>query len=322
MEAHAPPTFTVFTPTHNRAHMIDRVYESLRQQTVRDFEWLVIDNESKDGTPQLMNSWRRQADFPIRYIYKRDEGYPTSYNLALQEARGTYMVEIASDDACAPHALERFLFHWNSIPPEQREQYATITALCADQHGRPHGQPLPQAVLDADYCEMRYRYRIGGEKWGCQRLAATREFPHMLLPNGEYAVEGHVWRAVGKRYRTRYINEILHTFWIHEGQLTRGSPASAAQRNVAWHRSVLGEDLEWFRCAPAEFARSAANYSRFAFHTGIGVREQARQMRRPLARALWLGTLPLGWLACRRDRWRAARHTPAQEMYVPQNNAG
>ncbi|KPV49426.1 hypothetical protein SE17_32690, partial [Kouleothrix aurantiaca] len=87
-----------------------------------------------------------------------------------------------------------------------------------DQDGRPHGEPLPSDILDAEYCAMRYRYQIGGEKWGCQRLAATRDFPHERLPNGEYAVEGHVWRAVGKRYRTRYINEILHTFWIHEGQ--------------------------------------------------------------------------------------------------------
>lgn len=322
METHAPPTFTVFTPTHNRAHMIDRVYESLRQQTVRDFEWLVIDNESKDGTPQLMERWSNEADFPIRYIYKRDEGYPTSYNIALQESRGTYMVEIASDDACAPNALERFLFHWNNIPAAEREQYATVTALCADQDGRPHGEPLPQAVLDAEYCEMRYRYQIGGEKWGCQRLAATRDFPHERLPNGEYAVEGHVWRAVGKRYRTRYINEILHTFWIHEGQLTRVAPASAAQRNVAWHRSVLLEDIDWLRYAPGEFLRSAANYSRFAFHAGLRLRTQARQMRGLRARGLWLATLPLGWLAYRRDRRRAARQAPAQEMYVQQNNAG
>lgn len=322
METQAQPTFTVFTPTHNRAHMIDRVYESLRRQTLRDFEWLVIDNESKDGTPQLMERWSSEADFPIRYIYKRDEGYPTSYNLALQEAHGTYMVEIASDDACAPNALERFLFHWNSIPAGEREQYSTITALCADQNGRPHGPPLPQAVIDSEYCEMRYHYQIGGEKWGCQRLAATRDFPHERLPNGEYGVEGHVWRAVGKRYRTRYINEILHTFWVHDGQLTRAAPATAAHRNSNWHESVLNHDIAWFRQAPGEFIRSAAHYSRFAFHKGMGPRAQSARMRHPLARMLWAATLPLGWLVYRRDLWRAARQVRAQEKYVPQNNAG
>ena len=38
--------FTVFTATYNRAHMLHRVYHSLRAQTFRDFEWLVVDDGS------------------------------------------------------------------------------------------------------------------------------------------------------------------------------------------------------------------------------------------------------------------------------------
>lgn len=315
MEPQPQPTVTVFTPTHNRAHTLDRVYQSLCRQTFRDFEWLVIDNESTDGTPQLIKRWRAEAQFPIRYIYKRDEGYPTSYNLALREARGVYMTEIASDDACVPHALERFMFHWNSIPADQREQYATVTALSADQHGQLHGQEFPQPVTDSSFCEMRYRYRVRGEKWGCQRLAVTRQFPYIRLPNGEYAAEGHVWREVGNLYRTRYISEVLHTFWVHDGQLTRAAPASAAYRNTAWHQSVLHEDIAWFHEAPLEFARSAAHFSRFAFHAGLDLRAQARQMHNLLARALWAGMLPLGWLCYRRDLWRAGRQPLSQELY-------
>ncbi|MEH7574008.1 glycosyltransferase family 2 protein, partial [Cytobacillus firmus] len=42
--------FTVFTPTYNRAHTIERVYESLKVQTFRDFEWLIVDDGSLDNT--------------------------------------------------------------------------------------------------------------------------------------------------------------------------------------------------------------------------------------------------------------------------------
>jgi Glycosyltransferases involved in cell wall biogenesis len=47
------PQFTVFTPTYNRAQTIHRVYDSLRAQTLRDFEWLVVDDGSTDATPDL-----------------------------------------------------------------------------------------------------------------------------------------------------------------------------------------------------------------------------------------------------------------------------
>ena len=66
-------TFTVFTATRNRAHTLPRVYESLKAQTFRDFEWLIIDNESTDGTPDLVARWQDEAPFPVRYIIRPTE---------------------------------------------------------------------------------------------------------------------------------------------------------------------------------------------------------------------------------------------------------
>ena len=43
-------TFTVFTPTFNRAVSIHRVYESLQSQAFHDFEWLIVDDGSEDDT--------------------------------------------------------------------------------------------------------------------------------------------------------------------------------------------------------------------------------------------------------------------------------
>ena len=59
---------TVFTPTYNRAYALPHLYETLQEQTFRDFEWLIVDDGSSDNTEELIQSWINDARLPIRYI--------------------------------------------------------------------------------------------------------------------------------------------------------------------------------------------------------------------------------------------------------------
>ena len=47
---------TIFTPTFNRAYRLPALYESLKKQTVKDFEWLVVDDGSQDETSALFEN--------------------------------------------------------------------------------------------------------------------------------------------------------------------------------------------------------------------------------------------------------------------------
>ena len=80
------PLFTVFTATYNRAHTLPRVLECLEAQTLRDFEWLIVDDGSTDGTQELVDSWRSRTDFPIRYEYQQHAGKHVAFNRGVQEA--------------------------------------------------------------------------------------------------------------------------------------------------------------------------------------------------------------------------------------------
>ena len=90
------PTITVFTPTYNRKDTLQRLYRSLCAQTVFDFEWLIVDDGSTDGTEAAAGSFS-SAQFPVRYIKKENGGKHTAYNLALQQATGTYFLCVDSD---------------------------------------------------------------------------------------------------------------------------------------------------------------------------------------------------------------------------------
>ncbi|MFA5161073.1 MAG: glycosyltransferase family A protein [Elusimicrobiales bacterium] len=299
------PTFTVFTATYNRARTLHRVWESLCAQTFRSFEWIVVDDNSADNTAELVESWRAQADFPVRFYRQRKPGKHMASNLAAELAGGELFLPLDSDDGCVPSALERFIFHWRAIPEGERAGFSAVTALAADQHGRPAGGKFPKDILDSDSLEMKYRWRVKGEKWGFQRTDVMRRFPfpdqpHRALP------EGIVWSGIARHYKTRYINEVLRIYWIEprSGAMTGGGFASACAAGYGyWHQNVLNTELDWFRFAPLDFLAAAAHYARFSFHGGLNLSWQWRGLR-PAARALWLAAFPLGFLAFLSDKMR------------------
>ena len=107
---------TIFTATYNRAHTLHRAFESLRAQTFRDFEWLVVDDGSIDGTNELVAGWMETADFPIRYLRQNHSGKHFAHNLALSEARGLLFTVLDSDDALPSDALGKLKQCWISFP--------------------------------------------------------------------------------------------------------------------------------------------------------------------------------------------------------------
>src|SRR5436305_1126064 len=119
-------TFTVFTPTYNRAKTLSRVYESLINQTFKDFEWLIIDDGSVDEneTFTLIKSWQTKAFFPIRYVHQENAGKHIAFNKAVQLAGGEFFVPLDSDDACFSNALEKFLKLWHEIPIDKRSAFS------------------------------------------------------------------------------------------------------------------------------------------------------------------------------------------------------
>lgn len=296
-------TFTVFTPTLNRANTLPRVYKSLNAQTFRDFEWLIVDDGSTDGTQLLVQKWREEANFVIRYMRQERCGKHIATNRAVDSARGKLFLTLDSDDECVPQALDRFLYHWGSIPPNDREAFSAVTGLCLDQEGRLVGKKFPRDVIDSNSSEIRYRYKVYGEKWGFQRTDVLREFPFSEEVRGVYVPEGIVWSAISQCYKTRYVNEALRIYWIDQPSMTHGrAPGFNAIGGVMQHLATLNTELRYFRYAPVSFLKSAVHYVRFSLHTGRSFIEQRKKLDKKFARFLWWLALPIGVTCYHRDR--------------------
>ncbi len=299
------PRFTVFTPTYNRADSLHRPYDSLRHQTFRDFEWLIVDDGSTDGTADLVARWAQDGDVQIRYIRQEHAGLGAAFNRGVQEARATLFLELDSDDECRLTSLEVFARLWDGIPANQRDRFCSVTVLCSDVDGAVVGDRFPVDVFDSDYLEIRYRYRLGSEKWGCHRRDVLARFPFPELPPGQtYATHGVIWGPIARAgYKIRYANEPLLTYYADrsDNMSQERAEAVAFSRRV-YHHAALTEDLRWFRVSPLAFIKSALQYARFSFHSGIGVVGQIRDLGLWGSRLLWAVALPAGYLLARRDR--------------------
>jgi glycosyltransferase involved in cell wall biosynthesis len=294
-------TFTVFTPTYNRAHSLERVYESLSSQSFRDFEWLVVDDGSNDNTRKLIMKWSAEASFTIRYLFQTNQGKHVAFNRAVHEAKGMFFLVADSDDWFVPEALERFRYYWLQIPGQVRDQFTGVTCLCMDQGGVIIGTRFPDNPTDSDSLEIRYRYRVSGEKWGFHRTDVLRQFPFPVQEGMKYVPEGIVWGRIARRYKTRFINETLRIYAGDAGnQLTKRTPREAAFLRI-YYAEVMSNELDFFIDDPWSFVKIAVHYVRFSFLAGDGVCSQLWRLKGVGSWLLWLAALMPGAIVAIRD---------------------
>ena len=126
-------TLTIFTPAYNRAHTIGRTYQSLCHQTCKDFEWLVVDDGSTDGTQQLVEGWMAENKIPIRYIYQENQGMHGAHNTAYRNIDTPLNTCIDSDDYMPDDAVEKILACWKD---HGSDQFAGIIGLDVTEDGQ------------------------------------------------------------------------------------------------------------------------------------------------------------------------------------------
>lgn len=289
-------TFTVFTPTYNRAHLLPRAYESLQKQTFRDFEWLIIDDGSTDGTDALVQQWRQEADFPIRYYWQENRGLNAAINKGVEHAAGRIFVKLDSDDWLVLDALERMLRCWESIPTEARDSFVGIAGLCATPDGKIIGTPFPKDVMDANAVTIRTLHHVTGDKFGANRIEVLREYFPYPGNLGRYIPEALMWNRIARKYKIRFVNEVFaYIDYQSEGMSTTQAKKwllympEVAPAMRLYYRELGELPPEW---VPFKTRwRAYAEFVRYSFFARVGLLSQFRET---LHKWLFVLAAPMG----------------------------
>jgi len=96
------PRVSIIIPTYNRASLLREALESVFAQTYQDFEVIVVDDGSTDGTGEILKDLLDK----VRYIRQENLGCGAARNRGMEEAKGEYIAFLDSDDLWMDFKLE------------------------------------------------------------------------------------------------------------------------------------------------------------------------------------------------------------------------
>ncbi len=301
--------FTLFTPTFNRKAGLAETCKSVSQLQSADFEWLIVDDGSTDGTRALVEQWQQQLPFAIVYHWQANQGKHAAHNQALQLAHGEFFLTLDSGDSILPDALTRIAQRWQQIPGEQRPQFAGIAGLCYNEDGSLSGEPYAAEFIDSDYLRIFHQCRMNGERREAIRTEVMREYPYPRIEGERHVRPTLILRRMAHRYKLRFTNEVLQIN-RHETDGITANRFRYRMRNPKGLRLYYLEELNLHDqfAGWRDLLDSSIRYIRYSLHSGVGLGEQYRQDKHKL---LWLITLPAGVFDWLRDRMNSRRRPVA-----------
>lgn len=94
---------TVVIPAYNYARYLDECIQSVLDQSVKADEIIVVDDESKDNTKEVV------AKYPVKYIWQKNKGLSGARNTGIREATSEYICCLDADDMLRPDAIKEHL---------------------------------------------------------------------------------------------------------------------------------------------------------------------------------------------------------------------
>lgn len=210
---------TVCTPTYNRAYILTELYNSLRNQTCKMFEWLIIDDGSSDNTEDLVMQWQKENnDFPVRYYKKENGGKCSAINYGLDSAQGELFLVIDSDDTVTADAVQKILDLEKTITDKENFCGVAFNLGLSEND-------TPNKIFDEKYKDATLldRYtEFDGERAFAFYTDIHKNYKYPVFDGEKFMTEAVVWNRIANGgYKMRFCNDIICVYEYRDDGLTK-----------------------------------------------------------------------------------------------------
>lgn len=204
---------SIITATYNRAYIISKLHESLKEQTSKDFEWIIIDDGSTDDTKIIIEDWIKEKDeFNISYFYEENSGKHHAVNLGVRKAIGDYIFIVDSDDYLISDAIET-IHNWIDDLHNDKN-FVGVAGLKGYSENQIVGR-FPRNIPFGGYIDatnlQRRKYNLLGDKAEILNRRILLKFPFPEFEGEKFIGEEAAWNEIAiHNYKIRWYNKIIY----------------------------------------------------------------------------------------------------------------
>ncbi|MGM9616110.1 glycosyltransferase family 2 protein [Butyricicoccus sp.] len=216
------PEVSVVMPAYHAEPYIERAVRSVLEQTMQDFELIIIDDCSQDGTYDMICSMAA-ADSRIRpFRNEVNAGVAATRNRALDLCRGQYVALLDSDDIWHADKLEQQL----AVLRQHQADLVYCSYALMDEHGRKKCQDY---IVPA---QTDFEHMLRQNCIGCSTVMFTREIAEKYRFRLDFYHEDYVlWlQLLQDGYRAHGITKVLVDYRVMEQSRAGNKKASAGYR--------------------------------------------------------------------------------------------
>ena len=215
---------TVLTATYNRAHLLPDLYHSLCRQTNPNFDWVIVDDGSNDGTEELFNKWTSEEhSFHIKYLKKTNGGKNLAINDGVKVTKTPFVMIVDSDDFLTDDAIEFLSLRAKDTLLDQ--EIAGISGLKGNENKSPLGIPHFKEN-EFIVCNNLERKKYGLEKDACEvyKTSILQSHPFVVWEEEKFSPEEIVWDTIAlEGLSLKWYNKVTMIIRYQENGLTKNS---------------------------------------------------------------------------------------------------
>lgn len=209
---------TIFTPTYNRIYLLNRLYESIRNLNYTNFEWVIVDDGSTDGTENLINRFRENANFKLVYEKQENQGKYIAINNGVKLADKELFFIVDSDDWLPENSLNKIDDYYQKIKLDER--FAGVAGLKKVANENIESIALHQNEFVSNSLDFRFLYNYSGDIAEVFRTSILKIFPFPKFKNEKYCKPSLIWNRIAVKYNLLYFNEYIYHSEYQEGGIT------------------------------------------------------------------------------------------------------
>lgn len=253
---------TVFTPTYNRGNNLNILYNSLLNQSYKDFEWLIVDDGSNDNTKDVIDGFKKKDKVKIRYYIQSNQGKHIAINKGVELAIGEYFFIVDSDDKLPKDSLGFIKQKMDTI--KDNKKVCGISGMRYYYDNTPIGTELKADNLTCNFLDLRHKYKIKGDRGEVYKLSVLKNYLFPKFDNENFIAEGIIWNRIAENYVMHHFNKCIYMCEYLVGGLS--SKSLQLRKNNPKGAVTYYYELFNYKTPLLTKVKAACNFWRFSFY--------------------------------------------------------